>query len=118
VVDDYHLIDAEAAHLASRNDHTRREVIEAYGKCGLLPEVEADNVKSVIDYFGADFFELMGLVYANAGMFICALRWYRELIVELETKSPDSRSDQESDYASVVYCLYSLGLFADAVSWS
>src|SRR5438477_10862925 len=51
VVDDYHLIDAEAAHLASRNDHTRREVIEAYGKCGLLPEVEADNVKSVIDYF-------------------------------------------------------------------
>src|SRR5437899_12767803 len=75
VVDDHHLICAEEAQLADRNDHTRSEVIEAYVKCGLLPEAEADDVKSVIDYFGADFFELMGLVYANAGMFICSLRW-------------------------------------------
>ena len=118
VVDDLRLIYAEEAQLADNNDHTRRDVIEAYVNCGLLPEAEADNVKSVIDYFGADFFELMGLVYANAGMFICALRWYREFIRELETANPDSRSDVESVYASVGYCLYSLGLFEEAISWS
>jgi tetratricopeptide (TPR) repeat protein len=120
VVDDVNLIGAEEAHLADRNDLTRREVIEAYFRCGLLPEEEADNVKSVIDYFDADFFELMGLVYANAGMFICALRWYRELIAELETPKPDSHSGTfgEDVHASVGYCLYSLGLFAEAISWS
>src|SRR5438309_1257495 len=59
VVDYHQLICAEEAHLAHRNDHTRREVLDAYVKCGLLAEVEAENVKSVIDYFGADFFELM-----------------------------------------------------------
>ena len=73
MVDDQALLGAEAAHLSNRNDNTRREVIDAYVKCGLLAAVEADNVKSVIDYFGADFFELMGLVYANAGMFISFL---------------------------------------------
>src|SRR5712671_4755 len=119
LMDDQRLIDAEEAHLADRNDNTRRDVIDAYAKCGLLPEVEADNVKSVIGYFGADFFELMGLVYANAGMFICALRWYREFIAELEGKPRpglDRESvDGESVYASVGYCLYSLGLFAEAI---
>ena len=118
VMDDHRLISSEEAHLADRNDNTRRDVIEAYTTCGLLPEAEADHVKSVIDCFGADFFELMGLVYANAGMFICALRWYREFIQELETKSPNSCSDPESIYASVGYCLYSLGLFEEAISWS
>jgi len=120
VVDDHDLIYAEEAQLADRNDNTRQDVIEAYNKCGLLPEAEADNVKSVIDYFGADFFELMGLVYANAGMFICALRWYREFIQELETQRPNSGSglDNASVYASVGYCLYSLGLFEEAISWS
>src|SRR6267154_1421520 len=118
LMDDQRLIDAEEAHLADRNDNTRRDVIDAYAKCGLLPEVEADNLRSVIGYFGADFFELMGLVYANAGMFICALRWYRELIQELETQTPNSCSDTESVYASVGYCLYSLGLFEEAISWS
>jgi len=122
VVDEQELLQAEEAHLSDRNDHTRRGVIDAYVKCGLLPEVDADNVKSVIDYFGADFFELMGLVYANAGMFICALRWYREFIAELEGKPRpglDRQSvDGESVYASVGYCLYSLGLFAEAISWS
>jgi tetratricopeptide (TPR) repeat protein len=118
VADDERLIGAEEAHLADRNDLTRREIIDAYARCGLLPEAEADNVKSVIDDFGADFFELMGLVYANAGMYICALRWYRELVAELETKSPNTRSDDESVHASVGYCLYSLGLFAEAISWS
>ncbi len=117
IVDDQILIQAEEAHLADRNDHTRREVIDAYVKCGMLPEVEADNVKSAIDYFGFDFFELMGMVYANAGMFICALRWYREFIAELEA-NPRSGLDSESVYASVGYCLYSLGLFAEAISWS
>src|ERR1039457_179852 len=91
VVDDARLIAAEEAHLASRNDQTRRGVVEAYSQCGLLPAADADNLKSVIDYFGADFFELMGLVYANAGMFICALRWYRELIAELETQNPNAK---------------------------
>jgi tetratricopeptide (TPR) repeat protein len=118
VADDARLIAAEEAHLANRNDQTRRDVVEAYFQCGLLPESDADNLKSVIDYFGADFFELMGLVYANAGMFICALRWYRELIAELETQNPNACSDNESVYASVGYCLYSLGLFAEAVAWS
>ena len=117
IVDDHQLICAEEAHLADRNDHTRRDVIDAYVKCGLLPEVEAENVKSVIDYFGVDFFELMGLVYANAGMFICSLRWYREFIAELES-NPRSGLDGESVYAGVGYCLYSLGLFAEAISWS
>src|SRR6266404_5578532 len=84
VVDEQELLQAEEAHLSDRNDHTRRGIIDAYVKCGLLPEVDADNVKSVIDYFGADFFVLMGLVYANGGMFISARRWYREIIGELE----------------------------------
>ena len=61
---------------------------------------------------------MMGLVYANAGMFICALRWYREFIADLETRNPNSCSDNESVYASVGYCLYSLGLFEEAISWS
>src|ERR1043166_561270 len=87
VADDACLINAETAHLANRNDQTRLDVLAAYRRCDLLPAADADNLKSVIDYFGADFFELMGLVYANAGMFICALRWYREFIVELETKN-------------------------------
>ena len=79
VVDDPRLIAAEAAHLASRTDTTRRDVVEAYRQCSLLPEEEAASLKPVVDYFDADFFELMGEVYANAGMFICALRWHREL---------------------------------------
>lgn len=118
VVDDPRLLAAEEAHLAARTDDSRRGVIEAYFKCGLLPEADAANLKCVVDYYGADFFELMGLVYANAGMFICALRWYREFIRELETASPDLRSDVESVYASVGYCLYALGLFEEAISWS
>ena len=122
MVDNPDLISAEEAHLAEKNDDTRRGVIDAYVKCGLLPEEEAGHVKSVIDYFGVDFFELMGLVYANAGMFLCALRWYREFIAELEANSRsglDRESvDGESVYASVGYCLYSLGLFAEAISWS
>jgi hypothetical protein len=118
VMDDARLIDAEPAHLANRNDQTRLDVVEEYRRCGLLPAADADNLKPVIDFFGADFFELMGLVYANAGMFICALRWYREFITELETRNPNCCSDNESVYGSVGYCLYSLGLFAEAISWS
>jgi tetratricopeptide (TPR) repeat protein len=118
VADDYHLIYAEEAHLADKNDHTRCGVVDAYVRCGLLQEPEGINLKEVIGFFGADFFEMMGLVYANAGMFKCALRWYRELIRELETESPNSRSDVESVYASVGYCLHSSGLFEEAISWS
>ena len=67
----------------------------------------------------ADFFELMGDVYANARMFRCALRWYRELIRHLEgTANVGFRSDYEDVYASVGYCLYSLGLFEEAIAWS
>lgn len=120
MVDDHRLIGVEEAHLSNRNDRTRRDVIEAYVNCGLLPEAEGNNVKSVIDYFGADFFELMGSVYANAGMFICALRWYREFVQELENQEPNAISCFDSDgvYPSVGYCLYSLGLFEEAISWS
>jgi tetratricopeptide (TPR) repeat protein len=117
VVDEQGLIGAEQAHLAERNDDTRRAVVDAYYNCGLLEKEDADNLNSVIDLYGFDFFELMGLVYANAGMFVCALRWYREFVAELET-NPRSGLDNESVYASVGYCLYGLGLFAEAISWS
>ena len=117
-MDDPRLIEAEADHLAGRNDHSRLAVAEAYGQCGLLAWAEVANLKSVIDHFDADFFDLMGLVYANAGMFICALRWQREFIAELEVQNPESGSDREEVYAGVGYCLYSLGLFDEAVSWT
>jgi len=118
VVDDAALLFAEAEHLTNRNDNTWRNVIDAYLRCGLLPEEEAANLKSVIDHFDADLFDIMGLIYANAGMFICALRWYRELIAEFETRNPVLDFECESVHASVGYCLYSLGLFAEAVAWS
>jgi tetratricopeptide (TPR) repeat protein len=117
-VDDPHLLRAEEAHLAEQIDSTRGAVVEEYSRCGLLEEADARDLRSVIDFFGADFFDLMGLVYANAGRFRCALRWYRELINRLETQNPNSCSDTESVYASVGYCLYSLGLFDEAVAWS
>jgi hypothetical protein len=118
VVDDERLLRAEEANLAGSNDQTRREVVQEYARCGLIPEREAENLQSVIDFFSADFFEMMGILYANAGMFRCALRWYRELVRELETQNPNTCSDHESVYASVGYCLYSLGLFAEAIAWS
>jgi tetratricopeptide (TPR) repeat protein len=117
VVDYPNLIAAEEAHLANRNDRTRQAVVEAYSQCGLLQEVEAANLIAAIDFFGTDFFELMGLAYANAGIFICALRWYREFIAELES-NPRSGLDNESIYASIGYCLYSLGLFDEAIAWT
>jgi hypothetical protein len=118
VIDDRRLIEAEAAHLANGNDATRREVVDEYSRCGLLARADASELRSVLDFFDADFFELMGLVYANAGMFRCALRWQRELIHRLETQNSNSRSDEASVYADVGYCLYSLGLFEEAISWS
>ncbi len=119
-VDDPRLIGTEAAHLADPNDLTRREVLEAYAQCGLLAAAEADNVKSVIDDYGAGFFDLMGLVYANAGMYICALRWYHEFIRELEAPRTDAQSamDDEGVHASIGYCLYALGLFEEAIAWT
>jgi len=50
---------------------------------------DAINLKATVDFFDTDFFEMMGLVYANAGMFRCALRWYRERIEYLETQQPN-----------------------------
>jgi tetratricopeptide (TPR) repeat protein len=118
VTDDLRLLGAEAAHLADRNDLTRGEIIDAYARCGLMPAEEAARVKSVIDFYGVDFFDLMGLVYANAGRYICALRWYRECIRALETSGPVADLDREDVYASVGYCLYALGLFEEAVAWT
>jgi hypothetical protein len=118
VVDDPHLIDAELAHLADKNDNARRAVIHEYARCGLLSDADAANVKSVIDFFGSDFFDLMGLVYANAGMYICALRWYREYITRIETPKPSEQGDAENVYASIGYCLYSLGMFEEAINWT
>ena len=43
---------------------------------------------------------------------------HREFIAELETHQPDAASDRESVYASVGYCLYSLGLYPESVAWS
>jgi len=118
VMDDARLLAAEAAHLANPNDATRRDVVEAYRRCGLLSWEDAANLTSVIDYFDADFCELMGEVYANAGMFICALRWYRESVAKMESQPPGGVSDGVDIYASVGYCLYSLGLYPEAVAWS
>jgi tetratricopeptide (TPR) repeat protein len=117
-IDKSRLIEAEAAHLAGPTDATRLGVVEEYFRCGLLKEPEAINLRAVLDFFDADFFELMGLAYANAGRFRCALRWYRERIRELERQTPNSCSDWESVYASAGYCLYSLELFEEAIAWS
>jgi hypothetical protein len=118
LVDDRHLIHAEATHLTARTDDSRRRIVEEYTRCGLLQQADAVHLQEAIAFFGTDFFEMMGLAYANAGMFRCALRWYREVIAELESQNPHLRSDQESVYASVGYGLYSLGLFAEAISWT
>ena len=121
VLDDPALLGAEAAQLVGRNELTRGEVLDAYAQCGLLSPEEAAGVKSGIDFYdGAEFFDLMGLVYANAGMYICALRWYRELIRELEAPRPSSGPgiDDEDVHASTGYCLYALGLFEEAIAWT
>lgn len=120
VIDDPRLLAAEVSHLNSPSDITRRSVMEAFRQSGLLSEEDAAKLLPAVDYFGADFFELMGEVYESAGMFICALRWYREFITELETQKPNPNSvpDTGSVYASVGYCLYSLGLFEEAIAWS
>lgn len=118
VIDDPRLLAAEEAYLANPNLANRLAVVEAFGQRGLLPAEEVGNLKSALDFYGADFFELMGEVYANAGMFICALRWHREYIAVLETQTSDARSDCEAVYADVGYCLYSLGLFAEAIAWT
>lgn len=118
VVDNPRLLAAEAAHLANPNDTTRVAVVEAFGRSGLLAKPEVMDVTSVIDFFDTEFFEFMGEVYANAGMFICALRWYREFIAELESQQLETVSSNSGIYASVGYCLYSLGLFPEAITWS
>jgi len=120
VMDDAGLLGAESAHLAEPNDLTRGEVIDAYARRGLLSAEDARHVKSVIDLYGADFFDLMGLVYANAGMYICALRWYRECIRALEAPRswPRPETDDDGLHASIGYCLYALGLYPEAVAWT
>ena len=120
VIDDAWVLGAETAHLADPNDLTRQQVTEAYARAGLLPETEAADLISVIDFFGPDFFELMGMLYANAGMFICALRWYREYLQIQEARPPEegSGAEHEGAYASVGYSLYALGLFEEAIAWS
>jgi len=119
VKDDHQLLYAEEALLAGASDETKLKVVETFARCGLLPESEAANLRPVIDFFGADFFELMGDVYANARMFRCALRWYRELVRHLESSgNPEFRTDFEDVYASVGYCLHALGLFEEAIAWS
>ena len=122
VADNPVLLAAEAAHLAERSQVTRLGVVDGFGECGLLSEEDAENMRNVIDYydseFDAEFFEFMGEIYSNAGMFICALRWYRELISELESKHLDHISNFDGVYASVGYCLYSLDLYPEAITWS
>jgi tetratricopeptide (TPR) repeat protein len=117
-VDNPELLTAEAAHLANPNDATRLAVVEGFGRCNLLSTADVASLRPVADFFDADFFEFMGESYANAGMFICALRWYREFIAELETRRPQILSENESVYASVGYCLYSLGLYSEGITWS
>ena len=119
VMDDARLLSAEAAHLANPAPATRLAVTEAFGHCGLLPTEDVAGLKPVLDFFDGEFdfefFELMGDVYANAGMFINALRWYRESIAKMV---PGTASDWVDVYASVGYGLYALGLYPEAVLWS
>jgi tetratricopeptide (TPR) repeat protein len=119
VVDHHQLLVAEERLLAEASDETKLRVVEAFSQCGLLSSEEVANLRPVIDFFDADFFELMGDVYANARMFRCALRWHRELVRHLEsTVNAGLRTDYEDVYASVGYCLYALGLFEEAIAWS
>jgi len=80
--------------------------------------MDATHLRPVVDYFATDFFELMGDCYLNTGAFVCALRWYREFILNLESQNPNPVPDTENVYASVGYCLYSLGQFAEAIAWT
>jgi len=118
-MDDARLLSAEAAHLANPGPATRLAVTESFGQCGLLSAEDVASLKPVLDFFDGEFdfefFELMGDVYANAGIFICALRWYWESVAIL---APGAASDWADVYASVGYCLYSLGLYPEAVLWS
>lgn len=118
VMDDSRLLAAEEAHLGQPDAATRLAVVAAWGQCGLLAAEDVTSLKPIVCDFDADFFELMGEVYANARMFICALRWYREQIQVLEALTPGVRSDREDVYAGVGYCLYALGLFAEAIAWT
>lgn len=118
VMDDTRLLAAETAYLANPNGVNRLAVVEAFALCGLLSAEDAANVKSELDFLEADFFEFMGEVYANAGMFICALRWHREYIAVLESQNSGARSDSEDVYADVGYCIYSLGLYPEAITWT
>src|SRR5262249_23155806 len=113
VADNPGLLSAETDHLVNQNNLTRLGVVKAFAQCNLLTDSDLATIRPVIDFFDADFFEFMGEIYANAGMFICALRWYREFISELELRRPQILSDNESVYASVGYCLYSLGLYPE-----
>ncbi|HTR41197.1 MAG TPA: hypothetical protein VMH87_06240 [Pseudomonadales bacterium] len=36
----------------------------------------------------------------------------------METETPEASSDNESVYASVGYCLYTLGMFEEAIAWT
>lgn len=117
-VDEQGLLRAEQAHLQSQTEYTRRAVIDDYSRCGLLEIVEADQLRPALDFYDADFFEFMGMVYTNAGRYRCALRWYGELINRLERQNPNTCSDTESVYASAGYCLYALGLFEECIAWS
>jgi tetratricopeptide (TPR) repeat protein len=117
-VDDQQLINSEETQLADNSNESRLRLVEEYLRCGLLEDGDAVNLRASIDFYHADFFELMGDVYANAGMFRCALRWHREMIRDLEARPANSRLDAEDVYASVGYCLYSLGLFAEAICWT
>lgn len=120
VVREHHqLLVAEEALLVEASEETRLRVVEGFSQCGLLSSEEVANLRQVIDFFEADFFELMGDVYVNARMFRCALRWHRELIRYLESvPNAAMRTDGEDVYASVGYCLYALGLFEEAMAWS
>ena len=120
VLDEGRVLVAETAYVANPNAANLPAVVEAFGLCGLLSEEEVTNLNRVLDSFDGEydfeFFELMGDVYANAGMFICALRWYRESVAKLESRGV--ASDWADVYASVGYCLYALGLYPEAVVWS
>jgi len=97
----WRLIDAEEAHLATEMTIPAR-LYRRVRQVWLAARGEADNVKSVIGYFGADFFELMDGLRKRRHVYLRS-SVYRNC-PELEIK-PQFMLDTESVYASVGYSL-------------
>lgn len=117
ILDEPSVVRAEVDLLENPSNDTRAKVISAYTSENFLDDATAKGLLEFIDFFDTDFYELIGELYSNAGMFRCALRWYHEYIRQTET-TENTASDLDAAYASVGYCLYSLGLYSECIAWT